>query len=76
MSRKHQQHQQDTDGFSNIKEWLLPLLEDQGYTIEKFARAAGVPRASVYFWLNDKDRPSEQSMASVCRVLADPWRRA
>lgn len=55
--------------FNRIKQWLIPKLEAKNITIEEFANAAGLSRASIYFYITDKHRPDEQAMAKMCHVL-------
>lgn len=55
--------------FNNLPTWLPPLIARKKLTIEEFAREAGLTRASVYNYLTDRSRPSEDSMLAMCRVL-------
>lgn len=55
--------------YNRIKQWLIPKLEVKQITIEEFANAAGLSRASIYFYLSDRHRPDEQAMAKMCHVL-------
>jgi predicted DNA-binding transcriptional regulator AlpA len=57
-------------GFNKIREWLLPQLDKKGISIEQFARAAGISRAAIYFYMDDTHRPSTQMMARRCH-----WRK-
>lgn len=59
--------------FNHIKEWLEPLLAKRGLSAEKFARLCGLSRASVYFYMNDCSRPTEETMATMCKVLGVPY---
>jgi transcriptional regulator with XRE-family HTH domain len=58
--------------FNNIRNWLLPKLEELGMSVEQFARAAKLTRAMVYFYMSDRNRPSEQAMIRMCQVLGCP----
>lgn len=57
---------------NNIKQWLRPLLDRRGMSVEDLAKNIGVWRATIYFWFEDKTRPDAQTMARVCRVLNVP----
>jgi transcriptional regulator with XRE-family HTH domain len=59
--------------FNHIKEWLLPILQKQGISLEALGRAAGISRASMYHYLNDKRRPKTEVMRKICEILkVDP----
>lgn len=58
--------------YNRIKEWLIPILEGKGMTIEQLASAVGVTRSVIYYYIHDKSRPSEKVMISMCRVLGVP----
>lgn len=58
--------------FNNIKQWILPKLEQMEMSIEQFANLAGITRTAVYNYLNDRNRPSTQTMARMCEVLGVP----
>jgi hypothetical protein len=58
--------------FNNIKKWLLPKLDAKGVSVEMFASSCGLCRAVVYNYLVDRNRPTEETMASMCRVLGAP----
>lgn len=58
--------------FSNIRDWLLPLLDERGLSVEEFSNQVGVTRAAVYHYLKDTNRPSEQVMIKMCQVLGVP----
>jgi len=55
--------------YNRIKQWLLPILDSKGISVESFARSVGISRATVYFYMNDRHRPDEQIMAQMCHVL-------
>jgi transcriptional regulator with XRE-family HTH domain len=55
--------------FNNIREWLIPLLDKRGLSVERFANQVGVTRAAVYHYIKDTNRPSEQTMIKMCRIL-------
>lgn len=54
---------------NNIKDWLLPILEEKGISIEALARAAGLSRASLYHYLTDTRRPTTDAMRAICHAL-------
>lgn len=58
--------------YNHIREWLLPQLAEKGLSIEQFARACGLSRVIVYFYMDDKYRPDSQIMAAMCDVLEVP----
>jgi transcriptional regulator with XRE-family HTH domain len=60
------------EDYNNIKPWLIPLIDAKGMSIEDLAKAIGVTRAAIYFYLNDKTRPTEQTMIRICQVLERP----
>jgi transcriptional regulator with XRE-family HTH domain len=61
-----------SNDFNSIREWLVPILTQKGISNEQLANDAGLSRASVYFYLSDRARPSEQSMIKICQVLGVP----
>jgi transcriptional regulator with XRE-family HTH domain len=58
--------------YNNIGKWLIPLLDEKSVSVEDFARAVGVSRASIYNYIVDRNRPSEQIMAKMCHILKRP----
>jgi transcriptional regulator with XRE-family HTH domain len=63
---------ESTVDYNHIKSWLLPKLDEKQMSVEQFANEIGVTRAMVYFYMNDKNRPSEQVMIKMCQVLEVP----
>ena len=61
------------EDFNNIKDWIVPLLEQKGLSLENFAREVGVSRASIYFYMTDKTRPTSVTMKKMCDVLEVPF---
>lgn len=61
-----------TPDFNNLEVWLKPKIEALNLSVEGFAAKAGVSRASLYFYLKDKSRPSEQAMVKICQTLGVP----
>ena len=59
--------------YSHLPVWLRRQLRRVGLTPEKFGQRAKVSRISVYAYLSDRSRPSEQTMAKICRVLGVPF---
>lgn len=55
--------------FNHLKQWLLPILEQKQISVEDLARAAGCTRSAIYYYISDRNRPSTQKMAAICRVL-------
>lgn len=58
--------------FNNLGTWLPPRIEATGMSIEKFSYKAGLSKAIVYFYMQDKYRPSAESMIRMCKVLGVP----
>lgn len=58
--------------FNRIRQWITPLLEKKGLTIEQCSRRAKLSRATLYSYMVDRYRPNEQTMAAICRVLNRP----
>lgn len=61
-----------TKDFNNIKDWLIPILDKKGWSVEEFGRKLGLTRAAVYHYLNDSRRPTEERMSQICKVLGVP----
>jgi transcriptional regulator with XRE-family HTH domain len=57
------------EDFNRIKEWLLSKLEERGQSVEQFSRQCGLSKAALYFYLSDKNRPSEANMRRICDAL-------
>ena len=58
--------------YNHIKQWLDPLLEQMGLSVEAFANRCDLTRTAIYFYRADKNRPDEQTMIRMCRVLGVP----
>lgn len=58
--------------FNHIADWLRPLLDSQGMSVEELAQRAGITRTAIYNYIGDHNRPTEQSMAKICHVLGVP----
>lgn len=58
--------------FNNLGNWLKPKIEALQLSIEEFANRCGVSRAAVYFYMNDRARPTTGTMAKICRALGVP----
>ena len=58
--------------FNRIQAWLDPQLKEKKLSVEAFANLCDLTRTSVYFFRNDKNRPSEQTMIRMCQVLGVP----
>jgi transcriptional regulator with XRE-family HTH domain len=63
---------QDRD-FNNLHRWLPAKLKKAGLSVERLSQLANITRATIYFWMTDKARPSEDTMLRVCRVLGVPF---
>lgn len=55
--------------FNNLKEYLTPKIDALELSYEQFARACGVTRAMIYFYMADKNRPTEEVAAKIAKVL-------
>lgn len=58
--------------YSNLGTWLPPLIEKLDMSYEQFARAVGVTRSMIYYYIKDRYRPDEQTMIRMCQVLGVP----
>lgn len=58
--------------FNHLKEYLQPKLEALGLSVEQFARSIGKTRTAVYYYMHDKNRPTEEVAASMAHVLGVP----
>lgn len=45
------------------------FLKNSGLSVEQFAREIGVTRTSVYFYLNDRSRPTLGTLVKICAVV-------
>lgn len=59
--------------FNMIGEWLRPLLQAGGMSVEQFSNKVGVSRSAVYHYIKDSHRPTEETMAVMCKVLGRPY---
>lgn len=62
-----------TKDFNRIKEWLLPLLDKRGMSVEDLSVDTGLSRAILYNYCIDRNRPSEQNMAKITHALGVPF---
>ena len=58
--------------FNHLPEWLSRKLQGRGMSPEQLARKCKLSRATVYFYLERRIRPSTQAMASICHLLGVP----
>lgn len=58
---------------NNIKQWLLPLLQQQSLSVEELANKVGITRTAVYNYLSDRNRPTEQTMKRITEALGVPF---
>lgn len=54
---------------NNLHKWLPAQCERAGISLERLSQLAEVSRASLYKWMADDDRPSEEAMQRVCSAL-------
>jgi transcriptional regulator with XRE-family HTH domain len=55
--------------FNNLKTYLTPKIDALEMSYEQFARAIGVTRAMIYFYMADKNRPTEEVAGRIATVL-------
>ena len=48
------------------------MLDKRGISVEKFSYEVGVSKQSLYFYLEDISRPTEQTMARICKAVGRP----
>lgn len=58
--------------FNHLGAYLPPRIQELGMSIEQFARACDVTRAMIYFYLCDRNRPTEQVAIRISQVLGVP----
>lgn len=49
------------------------LLERKALSVETLARAAGITRTSVYNYINNKKRPTPETLRRICAALEIPF---
>lgn len=59
----------NTRDFNHIDQWLDAHLRARQMSVEQLARRSGLSRATVYFYMTDKNRPSSNAMAKLCHAL-------
>lgn len=62
----------NTRDFNNLQAWLDTHLNSRQMSVEQLANRSGLSRATIYFYMQDKNRPSANAMARICRVLGVP----
>jgi transcriptional regulator with XRE-family HTH domain len=67
---KHER--EEDEGFNHLGEWLPPLLAANNLSVEELANETGLTRASIYFYLTDQTRPTEENMVRICHALGVP----
>jgi DNA-binding phage protein len=56
--------------FNHLPTWLRAAIARANIEgIEALARRSNISRTALYRYLNDDDRPSEETMARICRAL-------
>ena len=58
--------------YNHLDKWLTELLDHRQLSVEQLAEAVGLSRSSVYFYLQDKTRPDEDTMVRICNFLGVP----
>jgi transcriptional regulator with XRE-family HTH domain len=56
----------------NPETGTLGMLDKLGFSVEKFATAIGVTRASVYLYLTGKSLPSSKTLHKMADILGIP----
>lgn len=64
------------EDFSKLGPWLNDHLLSRNISPEQLADMVGLSRSSVYFYLQDKTRPSRDSISKICEVLQVPLAEA
>jgi transcriptional regulator with XRE-family HTH domain len=59
--------------FSKLPTWLPRQIKRIGLRKEQFAHRVGVSRTTIYRYIYDMDRPTEDTMLKMCRVLDIPF---
>lgn len=59
--------------FSNLGPWLNSKLDQAGLSVERLAVKAGISRASIYFYIQDRCRPTESNIKRICDALGVPF---
>jgi transcriptional regulator with XRE-family HTH domain len=49
------------------------LLKKKGLSVESLARAAGLSRTSIYFYIENRKRPTSDSLHRICAALQIPF---
>ena len=57
--------------FSNL---ICNARKKRGLTVIEVAERVGVSPASIYFWENDRVRPTDTNLSALCKVLKLPVR--
>lgn len=58
--------------FNHVPEWLDKQIQQADLSPEQLARKCKLARATVYFYLEGRNRPSTQAMAKICHLLNIP----
>jgi transcriptional regulator with XRE-family HTH domain len=62
-----------TANYNHLRQWLpYQVMKRSTLSLEQFAIRVRVGRSTLYGYLNDLIRPSEQVMARICRELHVP----
>jgi transcriptional regulator with XRE-family HTH domain len=48
------------------------FLKTNGLSVEKFSREVGITRTAVYFYLNNRSRPTRDTLVKICKTLGIP----
>lgn len=56
--------------FNKLKAWVEKYAKESNLPIYKIANRAGIARATIYSWMNDKYRPDSEQVLKVAQVFA------
>jgi transcriptional regulator with XRE-family HTH domain len=57
--------------FNNLKAWITQKLDERNMCVEDLAVKAGISRGLVYLWMQDRARPTYNTMPKVVRALSE-----
>ena len=58
--------------FNHLNVWLPKKLKQAGLTVEQLSFKAKCSRASLYYYMQDINRPETQVMVRICHVFGVP----
>lgn len=59
--------------YNHLRQWLpAQVAKRTNLSFEQFAKRVRIGRSTLYGYMNDLSRPSEQAMARICQELKLP----